>query len=106
MRAAKDAARGLDAVADHPATAVRTARSERFDRALERLERVRFAAQRYLEGLVVFVPAGLTFHGHVRQEFVDKSESKGARWPAPRLITKALSALEAVAQIAHPVVSG
>src|SRR5688572_30047176 len=58
--AAEDAPVGLDAVANHPATAVLARRGETVDRALEAVERVGRAGHRDVEGLVVFVSAHFT----------------------------------------------
>src|SRR5918997_4502603 len=64
VRAAEQAAVGLDAVADHADAAVLAGRRQRVDRALEAVEGVRGARRGHLDGLVVVVAADLTLrHG-------------------------------------------
>ncbi len=61
--AAEDLPFFFDAVADHPAAAMRTRRSQRVNRLLEAIEDMCSALQPHLEAFVVIVPAEFAF-GH------------------------------------------
>ena len=68
MRAAVDLLPGLDAVANHLATAVGTLRRKGMDGALETVIMMRLALHNHLNRLVVIVAANFTFHTHTTEK--------------------------------------
>jgi hypothetical protein len=61
MDATEDFASLLHAVPNDTASAVRTNRRQRVDRALEAIERVVFSGDDYVKRLVIFIFANFTF---------------------------------------------
>jgi hypothetical protein len=94
--AAVERAALLEPVADDPDAAVLAGRRERVDRALEAVERVRFAVHRDLKCLVVLVTAGLAGrHGCTLRVSRDlkTSRSCGCEFRAARLRLASLDRL-------------
>jgi hypothetical protein len=57
VRTAEDAARSLDAMANHPASAMSASRCQGLNSAFKTIEGMGRAAQHYVEGFVVIIPA-------------------------------------------------
>jgi len=72
-RTAKDLTAGFHAVTDHAATAMRTSRRQRVNRALEGIKYMLSATVNDLETLVVVITTDFAFHNCVLRRKLDNS---------------------------------